>query len=336
MADANMEWAELPRKCLATILSHLPCILDHIMFSGVCKRWRTVAGRNLPLMQPWLLMPSTSATSFFCVACGHTHQGPRMPDCARGARLCGSFLGGWLAAADIPGTSGPPLPWNRAPAMLNLCTGERVDLPRSLLGNNPGVTNINFFHVITFSAYYAAATVSGKPNIVFWRGDMSSWTPPMLKWDAPMKKWKKLLPKDPIEDVKYFVISPLGNGFHVLTNREDLLVYTPNTNDKRRELTMSSVERYRVRKNPSPTMPEPGEVLARFLVVSRGKMLMVVKFVSSENATVAFDVFRLDRQQPPSWSLKKVPLDTLTDRSIFLKRGCSVSLDDSPRYLLPG
>uniref|UniRef100_J3LC83 KIB1-4 beta-propeller domain-containing protein n=1 Tax=Oryza brachyantha TaxID=4533 RepID=J3LC83_ORYBR len=176
---------------------------------------------------------------------------------------------------------------------------------------------------------------------------MDYWTPPMLKWDTPVNKWKKMLSKDPIEDAKYFLAGPFGKGFHVLTNKEDLLVYTPNTNDKRRELTMSSVKTYHVRRNPRPTMPEPGEVLARYLVESRGKLLMVVRFVSSEKATVAFDVFRLDQPQPPSWSWnwKKLTFDTLVDRSIFLKQGCSVSvemrcpfplniyfLDDSARF----
>ncbi|KAF0935469.1 hypothetical protein E2562_033612 [Oryza meyeriana var. granulata] len=260
-------------------------------------------------------------------------MGPRIPDNARGTRICGSFPGGWVTVDDIPRIDLPASRWNHGPALLNLCTGEQIDLPTSLRDNNPRVRNINLIHAVILSddpsdihPYCAAAIVPGKPNIAFWRPGMSYWTPPMLKWDAPIKIWQKQLSKDTIEDVKYFVASPLGVGFHVLTNKEDLLVYTPKTNDKRGELTMSSVKTYRVRRNPSPTMLEPGEVLARYLAQSGGEMLMVARFVSTEKATVAFDVFRLEQQPPPSWSWKKLTSDTLTDQRIFLVRGCSVAI----------
>ncbi|KAF0933349.1 hypothetical protein E2562_017971 [Oryza meyeriana var. granulata] len=201
MADANMAWAELPEECLVGILRHLPCLLDHAMFSGVCTRWRTIAGRNLPARRP-------------------PEKPPRQADKA------------------------------------------------------PHVTNISLIHAVILSAApshmahthihpcYAAAIVSGNPNIAFWRPGMSYWTPPMLKRDAPMKKWKKMLPKDPIEDV-IFCVGPLGEGF-------------------------------------SPTRRTSWwEVLARYLVQTRlpGELLMVVRFVSTEKATVAFDVFRLELEE---------------------------------------
>uniref|UniRef100_A0A0E0JZ19 Uncharacterized protein n=1 Tax=Oryza punctata TaxID=4537 RepID=A0A0E0JZ19_ORYPU len=73
---------------------------------------------------------------------------------------------------------------------------------------------------------------------------MNEWTPPMLKWDSGFKVWQKQLSKDPIEDAKYFSAGPLGVGFYVVSNKEDLLVYMPKANDRHRELTMSSVEKY--------------------------------------------------------------------------------------------
>jgi hypothetical protein len=51
---------------------------------------------------------------------------------------------------------------------------------------------------------------------------------------------------------------------------------------------------------------------------------MVVRFVSTEKATVAFDVFKLELK-PPSW--KKLTLDTLADQTIFLGRGCSFAVE---------
>ncbi|KAF0932979.1 hypothetical protein E2562_013627 [Oryza meyeriana var. granulata] len=264
-----MAWVDLPDECLAGILRHLPCLLDHAMFSGVCTRWRTIAGQNLPLMQSW------------------------------------------VTTVDIPRIDIPASRWNRGPAMLNLYAGEQVNLLSSLRDNNPCVRNINLIHTVILSSYYAAAIVSGKPNIVFWRHGMNYWTPLMLKGDVLMKKWKKLLPKDPIEDV-IFCVGPLGEGFY-----EDLLLYKPRTDDKHGELMMSSMETYMVHRNPRPTMPGPGEVLARCLVQTRlpGELLMVIRFVSTEKATVVFD----------SW--KKLTFDTLTNRTIFLGRGCSVVFD---------
>ncbi|EEE56840.1 hypothetical protein OsJ_06449 [Oryza sativa Japonica Group] len=331
MANANMAWAELPKECLAGILRYLPCLPDKAMFSGVCRRWRSVASAHLTPMQPWLFMPSATAISFFCVACErtHHHQSPRLPDDARGARFCGTFLECWVAAAEIPYDE--PLPWNRFPALLNLRTGERVLLPRHLRTNNPGSTAINRIQTFVLSdspsqtyRYWVAAIVSGKPNLMFWSNNMNEWAPPMLKWDSGFKIWQKMLPKDPIEDVKYFYGGPLGGGFYVLNDKEDLLVYTPKADDEHGELTMSSVKKFEVRRNPRSTMPGPGEVLGRYLVESQGDLAMVVRFVSTEKATVAFDVFKLELE-PLSW--KKITLDAFTDRRIFLVRGFSMVVE---------
>uniref|UniRef100_A0A0E0B942 Uncharacterized protein n=1 Tax=Oryza glumipatula TaxID=40148 RepID=A0A0E0B942_9ORYZ len=64
-------------------------------------------------------MPSTTTTSFFCVASGDTHHRPGLFADARIARFYGSFPGGWLAAE---------LPESRGHALLNLCTGSRIAL----------------------------------------------------------------------------------------------------------------------------------------------------------------------------------------------------------------
>uniref|UniRef100_A0A0D9VFI7 KIB1-4 beta-propeller domain-containing protein n=1 Tax=Leersia perrieri TaxID=77586 RepID=A0A0D9VFI7_9ORYZ len=364
MADeSNMAWAELPDESLAGIVRHLPCLVDHFMFAGVCTRWRFIAGQNLPRELPWLFIPSTTTASFFfCVICESTHQVPRIPDNARGARrFCGSFRGGWLAIAgfpiEIPGSHCAPALTRKIPALLNPCTGQRVDLPTGLRNNVPDVTTINLIHAIILSAepsgprpYCAAAIVSGKPNIAFWRPGMNNWTPPMLKWSAGIKQWQKLLSKDPIEDVTHFLSGQLGVGFYVLNSKEELLVYTPNPNGKPRELTMSSVQTFRTRRNPpqkeksTASGSGSGEVLARYLVESRQQLLMVVRYVPTEKATVAFEVFRLEGK-PTSLTWRKLSFDELADRTIFVGRGCSVAvelrsrcplyiyfLDDSARF----
>uniref|UniRef100_A0A0E0G5L2 Uncharacterized protein n=1 Tax=Oryza nivara TaxID=4536 RepID=A0A0E0G5L2_ORYNI len=97
------------------------------MFSGVCKPWRSIAQQQQqqqhpPCNLPWLLMPSTAATSLFCVVSEDTHRPGLLGD-ARCARFCGSFPGAWLAA-ELPESRG------RGPVLLDLCTGECVALPR--------------------------------------------------------------------------------------------------------------------------------------------------------------------------------------------------------------
>uniref|UniRef100_A0A0D3F4A4 F-box domain-containing protein n=1 Tax=Oryza barthii TaxID=65489 RepID=A0A0D3F4A4_9ORYZ len=96
------------------------------MFSGVCKPWRSIAQQQQqqhpPCNLPWLLMPSTAATSLFCVVSEDTHCPGLLGD-ARCARFCGSFPGAWLAA-ELPESRG------RGPVLLDLCTGECVALPR--------------------------------------------------------------------------------------------------------------------------------------------------------------------------------------------------------------
>uniref|UniRef100_A0A0E0B941 Uncharacterized protein n=1 Tax=Oryza glumipatula TaxID=40148 RepID=A0A0E0B941_9ORYZ len=74
---------------------------------------------------------------------------------------------------------------------------------------------------------------------------MSSQSNIDINWGAKLEDWQKLTCNGPIEDVTYY-IGPLGEGFYVLTNKEDLLLYTPNTNNHPGELTMSSMEMYSV------------------------------------------------------------------------------------------
>uniref|UniRef100_A0A0D9VFC0 KIB1-4 beta-propeller domain-containing protein n=1 Tax=Leersia perrieri TaxID=77586 RepID=A0A0D9VFC0_9ORYZ len=342
----GVAWGQLPEESVVGILLNLPCLLDHNMFAGICKRWRFVAGQKPPPVLPWLFMPSASANSFFCIPCGQTHTGPRMTYKSLGARrFCGTFPGGWLAAAELPieipatADGAPAKPW-KTPFLINLCTDDRVFLPRQIRDkyDHPDLAVIDLIRGVILSddphteRYIAAAVVSGcsgkpKPNIAFWRPDMCYWTPPMLEWDSPVEQWQKLLSEDPIEDVKYFGLGELGVGFYVLNSKEELLVYTPNPSDKPRELTMSSVKAFRIDRSPPPTMPEPGEVHARYLLQSRGDLLMVIRYVSAGNATVAFDVFKLVPNPPSSWSWKKLSLDALTDRSMILVRGCSLAIE---------
>ncbi|VAI56636.1 unnamed protein product [Triticum turgidum subsp. durum] len=337
-------WAELPERYLSDIIRNLPCILDHARFSGVCTRWRETARTNPPRFPfPWLMMPSTAATSFFCVACRATHHRPRLPADARGARFCGSFPGGWLVAE---------LPWPRGHyALLNLLTGARVPLPRLLAVpcHGGGKMCPVVLHAVTLSAapsvepgpgepYYAAAIVAGQSNIAFWCPRAGNcWFPPIFSSDASDESWHDFLPKNRIEDVIYFS----GNGkyfvgFYVLTDKEDLLMFRPEPDGDGAQLSTFTV-RYSF-PGHCAAEPAPGQTVSRYLVVSRGELLMIVRFAGPEERT-RFDVFVLEEKEiirgadhngPPrvlaSWR-RCCSAATLSGRRIFLGRGCSVAVD---------
>uniref|UniRef100_M8CRK3 KIB1-4 beta-propeller domain-containing protein n=1 Tax=Aegilops tauschii TaxID=37682 RepID=M8CRK3_AEGTA len=149
------------------------------------------------------------------------------------------------------------------------------------------------------------------------------------------ESWHDFLPKDRIEDViyfsgKYFV------GFYVLTNEEDLLMFRPKPDGDGAQLSTFTV-RYSFPGHRAAE-PAPGQTVSRYLVVSRGELLMIVRFAGPEERT-RFDVLVLeekkivggaDHNDPPrvlaSWR-RCCSAATLSGRRIFLGRCCSVAVD---------
>uniref|UniRef100_A0A0E0JZ31 KIB1-4 beta-propeller domain-containing protein n=1 Tax=Oryza punctata TaxID=4537 RepID=A0A0E0JZ31_ORYPU len=353
MADANNQtWrARSSPKNASSASSATSCILDHAMFSSVCKPWRSIAllqQQQPPSNLPWLLMPSNAATSFFCVVSEDTHR-PGLPGDARGARFCGSFPGAWLAAE---------LAESRGPTLLNLCTGERVALPRRLrfndgfrgskhvphhlprlhplhgaVGRSPilrrGRSIQPVQHRLLAPRHGLLDATDEEAEREAKRMASQSWT----SHTAPTGRSARASMSSPTRTtycctsqkpqittsefrghVQYSADSRAGRMVAPhprcstsaparmctdLTNKEYLLVYTPNTSvsDDHAELTISSVEVY-CGNNHRPIMPGPGKVLARCFVHSCGELLMVIRFVSArEGRTTMFDAFRLERRR---------------------------------------
>uniref|UniRef100_A0A0D9X0G3 KIB1-4 beta-propeller domain-containing protein n=1 Tax=Leersia perrieri TaxID=77586 RepID=A0A0D9X0G3_9ORYZ len=325
------------------------------MFSGVCRWWRYVARRHPPLTLPWVLTPAATLvlnkTAVYCVVCDNYHP-------AFAFRTTPSAP---ASAASSGGVGSPPPRSPTRPTLFNLCTGDRFVLPLSLCGGagfcqrmeRVQYKYIGPIHAVILSAvpplpqfykkqsFYAAAILGREPNIAFWSPGMSHWMPPIHKMNKEEEDWYRMVPEDPIEDVTYCAGGniPVGDSFYVLTNKEVLVVYTPNTDDDDDDLTMSSVECYC--EDEQPTMAGPDYVLARYLVQSCGELFMFIRGVSTKDGRTAwFNILRLEQQSSGSWSWKPliVPFSDLSGQKIFLSRGCSFAVADSwspcPPYII--
>ncbi|XP_047055248.1 uncharacterized protein LOC124661435 [Lolium rigidum] len=317
-------WSDgLPPELLRVILLNLTCLADRVYFSAVCRPWRSAAsGLDAPPGQlPWLLLPSPAAPSFFSLHSGATRR-LYLPEKVRGARLCGSHDGGWVALAFDQ--------W-RGYAAVNLLSGARVLLPDRLRTNLPNLHGNGdcehrmFIRTVIFSeapstkGCLAAAHVSSAFNIAFCRPGMDR------HWVAYQHA------VDVIQDMIYFK-NKLKEGFHILSNTEDVAVYTPNGGPSA-PLVMSRSS-YQVQKRPDY---KPDNLnLSRYLVESRGKLLMVLRQLKEcrdpkGSPTFRFRIFEMNHGIAPgggsvvSW----VELQTLPGRLLLLGRGCSRAFEVS-------
>lgn len=129
-----------------------------------------------------------------------------------------------------------------------------------------------------------------------------------------------------VEDVVYF-----NNSFYFVTRLCDLLVCTPEF-DATSPFHHLSIHNELLYSGPPVEVGGSRLTVGRYLVVSRGELLLVVRMCGNVYSdTSHFRIFRLDNLRPGSvfpmyhWS----ELAALDGRVIFLGRGCSVSYDES-------
>ena len=322
-------WSDgLPPELLGVIFEQLSCLADRACFAAVCRPWRTAAAfvdapqRGLP----WLLLPSRDAPSFFSLHSGATRH-LTLPEGVRGARLCGAHDGGWVAVAVDP--------W-RGFAAVNLFTGVRVTLPEKLRLEVPyahgyGPVTVTSHHpmlvrTIVFSAppaspdCIAAAHVSSASNIAFWQPGMS-------------RHWIASRPEpDVIQDIIYYS-GEEKQGFHVLTNREEVLVFAPRAGRDPNALLEMTCASYQMRRRANHL---PASFIAtRYLVESRGKLLMVVRHCTGNprvrRRTRMFRVFEMSLLPTGAYWLE---IHELSGRALFLRRGCSRAVEVSQFKML--
>ncbi|CAL4942468.1 unnamed protein product [Urochloa decumbens] len=98
---------DLQHDALREIIRHLPCVADRDDAADVCRKWRAALEVPLPdpkppRQLPWLLLPSAGSTRACCLICGTGKDVCAIRHkllATHGARLFGSYNGGWLFLA---------------------------------------------------------------------------------------------------------------------------------------------------------------------------------------------------------------------------------------------
>ncbi|CAM0885415.1 unnamed protein product [Alopecurus aequalis] len=310
-------WSDLPPDLLRDILLKLTCRADRVYFCAVCQPWCSAAdGLDAPRPQlPWLLLPSPVAPSFFSLHSGATRP-LYLPEKVRAATICGSHDGGWVALAFDQ--------WGGY-AAVNLLSGATVPLPDRLRTNHPylqlhgsracehpmAIRTVTFSDEPSKDRCLAAAHVSSAFNLAFWRPGMDR------HWVAYGS------PVDVIEDIIYYS-NELKEGFHVLSNTEDIVVYSPNGGGPSTPLLMSRSS-YQVQKR-ADYKPGTG-TLSRYLVESCGNLLMVLRQLK-QGRTFGFKIFKMNLATGGS-KVSWVELHALPGQLLLLGRGCSRAFEVS-------
>ncbi|XP_062186060.1 uncharacterized protein LOC133889627 [Phragmites australis] len=327
-AMATTSWADLPANLILRLVPRFPCLADRVHVSCLNRHWRAVLKNDeqveprpppLPPQLPWLLFPSTTEPSFYTTIGGKRYTLARLPPDVRASRFVGSFDGGWLALA----LSQPP----HAHALYNLNSGDCVVLPRVSQEGHPVMVSVATFSAPPSrpppEAYLICAIIKGTtPCIAFWQYWMGHW----LSAGAPVGGTGEEL-----HDVIYY-----NGGFHVLTSRERVVVYVPEL-DKDGKLLHANPTFYDIQQRQDYNVDVEGlreghNRIDRYLVESRGELLMAVRYMFIKEDTKVLRVFRVDVEEPAadghlaraSWGEFSFHL---YGRMLFLGHGCSRSFD---------
>ncbi|XP_012701445.1 uncharacterized protein LOC105914406 [Setaria italica] len=333
---------ELPEETQRLILRHIPCSVDHGRMSLVCRAWRNMirrqrnqlVGQLLPQRRllPWLLLRApfpVGSTRVACVLSGcrvHHFLNITPPE----ARCFGSHDGAWLLLDTRE---------LRPHKALNIRTGNVCDLPRKLRRRTDPYIHRMVIHVATLSSSPEHTNYVGAAIVTSWRNPapgVVAALPPRRRCVALWRKnWRWVFDFVPpgdgdvaldVEDVLYLY----SGAFAFVTQGEHLRLCKPFRLQENMLTTNWETLRFRPRGRLHDQY-----VRARYLVVSREELLMVVRFTPHPNQpTSKFKVFRgIERNiadadanfpvdmYPFEWS----ELDTLGDQMLFVGHGCSRS-----------
>ncbi|XP_062179397.1 uncharacterized protein LOC133884004 [Phragmites australis] len=321
-------WEDVPDNILVRVSAFLPCRADRVHMACVNRLWNA-AMRGLrrppppvlpplpplPPQLPWLIFPSTEAPTFFS-AITRCHQPLcRLPPDVRRARCCGSGDGGWLVLA---------LDSCHAYALYNLNSGQRIPLP-------PGFTTPMDKE---FPLVVRAATLSAPPSpnpymvaaivLIASRSTAAFWSEGSESWYSA----GRLLTVRP-QDVIYY-----GGAFFFVTSREDIIAFWP-TYGPNGNVTLARVDydmQQREDYDADVGFVRGLGTMRRYLVESRGRLLMVVRYVYYEAGTEMLRVFGfrvtapLTNVQRPRAAWENLG-EELDGRMLFLGPGCSRSFE---------
>uniref|UniRef100_A0A0E0JJL1 Uncharacterized protein n=1 Tax=Oryza punctata TaxID=4537 RepID=A0A0E0JJL1_ORYPU len=332
MAPPLVSWSDgLPPEILLIVLAHIHCLTDHVSFAAVCRNWRSTsklaereevveaAGRRRRggMSRGCSLRRPPTITSFVS---GLTRR-ISLPASIRGARFFGSYPGGWLAAA---------LTMCGEYLVANVHSGETVSLPNRVINQvtcTKKTTTAAIIRAVALSAApnsvgcLAAAFICGTSNLAFCRvgGPSNVWT------------GMEVFPGT-IDDMIFF-----EGRFHALTTCELMTVFSisPPSPSSESDLPDGRVEicqrSFFMPMRIETVLPHLRECadMSRYLVVSRNKLLMVVRYyvtahtagVGSHTRTMLFKVFQMEKfcSHGGFWE----ELKDLDGRVLFLALCCS-------------
>ncbi|KAF0924303.1 hypothetical protein E2562_010003 [Oryza meyeriana var. granulata] len=282
-ADQSGPWAYLADDVLYEIVRRIPCEVDRLHAGRVCHSWRAALAKlNLPAphpLLPWLVLledDDEHGLTFSCVLSECRTHPFFLPHAARRARYFGSFDGAWLfLAVDGQGAQ------DQDHVLVNLNNFQYLDLPNAIFP----------FDWIDLENITIAATTLSRPPTE--QGCI------VAEAEQPVWLW----PPKEVEDLLCH-----NADFLFLTGEEHIRVCPePAIFHEAHHVQIQW------RFQPRPRGDDDDEqVLARYLVESRGSLLMVVRLTSGRQhlQTSAFRVF-----QKEDLSLDDVKQDELFDNT---------------------
>lgn len=292
--------------------------------AATCRTWEAALTREaaaaLLRQLPVLFFPKAEGPSFSCLSCGGAlHDLALLPYGITGARLIGSRPSSWWFAATG---------FLNGHVLSNTATGQQIQVPDSMRfgrGDKIIVVQILAANVsaipndqVPAALCYGAALVKrgAFPDVMFWRLHQQIG----LSSRSVAFDWARRA-----ADVIHH------NGvFKFLTQDERLVFVVP-------EITDGDLELHADVWAPAVDVPgvEPLEehigIDARYLVVSRGELLMLRRYRVMKWWTESFRVYRLERlhlgQSPEEDHYTWVELTELGGRILFVARGCSIAFE---------
>nr|CAB3489586.1 unnamed protein product [Digitaria exilis] len=348
--------AVLPGDMQRLILERIPCSADQVSMSLVCRAWRDmVVGHRDPLLPPpppplpLLLLPADpfdarGVRAACALSGGRVHH--TLDIIPPNARCFGSHDGVWIFLSTLEP--------RRAHVALNIRSGDTRAIPSGLLRWTDPQRHVHgmLIHAAALSTSPGEANCVGAAIVTSW--------PPFAAMGAvdvdalpPHRRcvalWRQdglqafdfVMPPGDGEDVEDVIFIRAMGAFAFLTRGEDLHICRAILHQDHGLQTQWGTVRFR----PGDRLFEP-TVRARYLVVSDGKLLMVIRFTPSRNApTSRFKVFvETDRDDEegdvdPDFPLVDYPcewteLSTLDGRMLFVGHGCSRSyrVDQYPGF----
>jgi hypothetical protein len=318
------EWEGVPDTILIRVSAFLRCRADRVHMACVNRHWHAaVTGLRLghppPLVRrvrppvppqlPWLIFPSIEEPTFYSPLGRRHHRLRGLPPDVRRARFCGSGAGGWLLLA---------LNSRHEHALYNLNSDLRILLPQEL--EYPTGTVLP---LVVRAATLSDSTFRIAAIVLVGDGSTAAF------WNVGRERWfsKGDLLGVTLQDVIFY-----GGGFFFITSHEDVIMFQP-TESPDGNVDVARVDYFMEQREDDAACFVGGMgTTRRYLAESRGRLLMVVRYIYQETGTQMFRVFAFrimdtvgNVEMPrATWDDLGRQLD---GRMLFLGPGCSRSFE---------